>query len=246
MPQVTFRFYEELNEFLPREKRKKDFPVSFSPNSTVKEVIGSLGVPYTEVDLILVNGVSVDFTYPLEGGERVSVYPVFESFDIRPFRRLGPRPLRHVRFIADVHLGKLARYLRLFGFDTFYNNDFNPNALIKLSVQENRVLLTRSKHLLKRKPITRGILVRDVDTRMQLKSIFQRLDLYAEVRPFSRCLYCNGLLEPTSRQEVAHRLPERVKATYRAFFLCTACHRAYWKGTHFKRMSRFVQDVLGT
>lgn len=245
MPHATFRFYEELNDFLPGEKRKRDFEAFFRPKSTVKDVIGSLGVPHAQVDLILVNGSSVDFTCPLEGGERISVYPVFESLDIRPCRNLGPNPLRHLRFVTDIHLGKLARYLRLLGFDTLYYNDFNARGLIEVSCRQARVLLTRSSRLLKHKVITRAILVREVDSRMQLKAIFQRLDLYAEARPFSRCLCCNGLVGPISKQEVAHRLPSRVRANYQAFFLCSSCNRVYWKGTHFQRMSRFVQEMLG-
>ena len=245
MPQATFRFYEELNDFLPNEKRKRDFQAFFRPKSTVKDVIVSMGVPHAEVDLILVNGASVDFACPLEGGERISVYPVFESLDIRPCKNLGSKPLRHLRFVTDTHLDRLARYLRLLGFDTVYYNDFNPRGLIEVSIRQARVLLTRSSRVLKHKAITRGILVREVDPRMQLKTIFQRLDLRAEARPFSRCLCCNGLVRPISKQEVAHRLPSRVGASYQAFFLCSSCNRVYWKGTHFERMSRFVEELLG-
>ena len=245
MPRATFRFYEELNDFLPIEKRKRDFLVSFRQKSTVKDVLASLGVPRTEVDLILVNGESADFSCSLEGGERISVYPVFESFDIRTRRNLGPKPLRHLRFVADIHLGRLARYLRLFGFDTLYDNDSDPESLVEASVRQGRVLLTRSTRLLNNNAITRGILVREIDPRMQLKATFQRLDLYAEVRPFSRCLCCNGVVEPISKNEVAHRLPSRVRASYQVFSLCSSCHRVYWKGIHFKRMGRFVKDVLG-
>ncbi len=245
MPQVTFRFYEELNDFLPQERRKRDFQAFFRPKSTVKDIIVSLGVPHAEVDLILVNGVSVDFTYPLDGGERISVYPVFESLDIRSCGNLGPKPLRHLRFVTDIHLGRLTRYLRLLGFDTLYYNDFNALGLIEVSVRQARVLLTRSRRLLTNKVITRGIWVRDVDPRMQLKWIFQRLDLYAEASPFSRCLCCNGLVRPISKQEVAHRLPSRIRAGHQSFSLCSSCNRVYWKGTHFKRMSRFVQEMLG-
>ncbi len=245
MPQATFRFYEELNDFLPIEKRKRDFLVSFRQKSTVKDVLASLGVPRTEVDLILVNGESADFSCSLEGGERISVYPVFESFDIRTRRNLGPKPLRHLRCVADIHLGRLARYLRLFGFDTLYDNDSDPESLVEASVRQGRVLLTRSTRLLNNNAITRGILVREIDPRMQLKATFQRLDLYAEVRPFSRCLCCNGVVEPISKNEVAHRLPSRVRASYQVFSLCSSCHRVYWKGIHFKRMGRFVEDVLG-
>jgi len=244
MPQATFRFYEELNDLLPAGQSKRDFQVFFLLGSTVKDVIVSLGVPHSQVDLILVNGSSVDFTCRLEGGERVSVYPVFESLDIRACRKLGPNPLRRLTFVADVHLGKLTRYLRLLGFDTLYYNDSNLRRLIEVSCRQARVLLTRSSRLLQHKGITRGILVRGADPGIQLKSIFQRLDLYAEARPFSRCLCCNGLIEPIPKQKVDHRLPSRIRASYQAFFLCGSCNRVYWKGAHFKRMSRFIQEML--
>ncbi len=244
MPQATIRFYDELNDFLPEEKRKRDFSISFGQESTVKDVLASLGVPRTEVDLILINGESVDFSFSLEGGERISVYPVFESLDIRSIRKLGPESLRHLKFVADVHLGKLVKYLRLFGFDTLYDKGFDPHSLVEISARQGRVLVTRSRDLLKHKVIARGILVRETDPRMQLKSIFERLDLHAEARPFSRCLCCNGLVEPIPKQGVALRLPSRVMAKHQTFTSCSSCHRVYWEGTHFERMSHFVKEVL--
>jgi len=244
MPQATIRFYEELNDFLPEEKRKKDFSVSFRQQSTVKDVLVSQGVPHTEVDLILINAESVDFSFPLEGGERISVYPVFESLDIRSVRKLGPDSLRHLKFVADVHLGKLVKYLRLFGFDTLYDKGFDPHSLVEISARQGRVLVTRSRDLLKHKVIARGILVRETDPKMQLKSIFERLDLHAEARPFSRCLCCNGLVESIPKQGVAQSLPSRVMAKPQTFTSCSSCHRVYWEGTHFERMSHFVKEVL--
>jgi uncharacterized protein with PIN domain len=245
MPQATIRFYEELNDFLPEDKRKKDFSVSFCQQSTVKDLPASLGVPHSEVDLILINGESVDFSFPLEGGERISVYPVFESLDIRSVRKLGPDSLRHLKFVADVHLGKLVKYLRLFGFDTLYDKGFDSHSLVEISARQGRVLVTRSRGLLKHKVITRGILVRETDPRMQLKSIFERLDLHAEARPFSRCLCCNGLVEPIPKQGVAAQsLPSRVMAKDQTFTSCNSRHRVYWEGTHFERMSHFVKEVL--
>ena len=244
MSQATFRFYEELNDFLPEDKRKKDFSVSFRQKSTVRDVLVSQGVPHTKVDLILVNGESANLSCTLEGGERVSVYPVFESLDIRPIRKLGPVPLRRLEFVADTHLGGLAKYLRLFGFDTLYYRDKSPEDLIQISVVQGRVLLTRSKGLLSHKSVTRGILVKDVDPREQLKATFRHLDLYAEARPFSRCLRCNGMITPVLKKDLRQSLPPRVSNGQEAFFLCSSCERVYWQGTHFKRMGHFVEEVL--
>jgi uncharacterized protein with PIN domain len=244
MSQATFRFYEELNDFLPEDKRKKDLSVSFHQQSTVRDVLVSQGVPHTAVDLILVDGESANLSFILEGGERVSVYPVFESFDIRPIRNLGSTPLRRLRFVADTHLGGLAKYLRLFGFDTLYYKDKSPGDLIQISVRQSRVLLTRSKGLLSHKSVTRGILVKDADPRAQLKATFRHLDLYGEARPFSRCLRCNGIIESVSKKGVAQSLPPRVHSGHQVFFLCSSCDRIYWQGAHFKRMGRFVEEVL--
>lgn len=182
MPEATFRFYEELNDFLPLKKRKRDFSVSFRQLSSVKDVIQSLGVPVDDIDLILVNGSSVDFSYPLQGGERISVYPVFESLDIRSSTNLRPGTLRDLRFVVDGHLGELAKYLRLLGFDTLYKRDADAQSLVDASVQQGRVLLTRNRTILKHQSLTRGILIQESDPKEQLKAVFERLDLYADPR----------------------------------------------------------------
>jgi sulfur carrier protein ThiS len=182
MPQATFRFYEELNDFLPLKKRKRDFSVSFPQQTTVEDVIASLGVPDAEISLILVNGESVDLSHPLLGGERISVYPVFESFDIRSSTNLRPGTLRDLRFVVDGHLGELAKYLRLLGFDTLYKRDADSQSLVDASVQQGRVLLTRNRTILKHQSLTRGILIQGSDPKEQLKAVFERLDLYADPR----------------------------------------------------------------
>ena len=124
MPVATFRFYEELNDFLPLPDRKQDITVNFKQRGSVKDMIESLGVPHTEIDLILANQEPVDFTYIVRDQDRISVYPMFESLDISPLNRLRPQPLRRTRFVLDTHLGKLAKYLRMLGFDTLYNNQY--------------------------------------------------------------------------------------------------------------------------
>jgi uncharacterized protein with PIN domain len=244
MPEATFRFYEELNDFLPAEKRKRDFPVWFRKHSPVKDVIQSLGVPDAEIDLILVNGASVNFSYPLRGGERVSVYPVFESLDILSISNLRPGTLRDLRFVADVNLGELAKYLRLFGFDALHDSDADPQSLVDMSVHQGRVLLTQSCNLLNHRCIMRGILVRETDPEKQLKAIFERLDLYADARPFSRCLSCNEPAQPIPKEEVARKLSPGIGANCQASNRCGSCNRLYWEGTDFQRLNRFVEDML--
>ncbi len=148
---AKFRFYEELNDFLPAEKKKIEFIYNFSGNPAIKDAIEAVGVPHTEVDVILVNGQSVEFSYQLQDDDVVSVYPTFESFDVSKVTHLRNKPLREIKFIVDVHLGKLARYLRMLGFDTLYKNNYSTTEILKIAKAQKRIILTRSVALLKNK-----------------------------------------------------------------------------------------------
>lgn len=241
--ECEFRFYEELNDYLPPELRKRTFTRSIAGTPAVKDAIEAIGVPHTEIDLILVDGRSVRFSHVLRGGERVAVYPEFERFDITPIHRLRPKPLRNSRFVADVHLGALARYLRLLGFDTLYRNDLTDAELAELTVRERRILLTRDVGLLKRKAVVRGQWLRDRDPERQLAEVVGALQLRRAVRPFTRCMICNGRLAPLPREAAASIVPPRAHRRYRVFLQCRSCHRAYWRGTHFKRLQHLVAQV---
>ncbi|GAA5076226.1 Mut7-C RNAse domain-containing protein [Lysobacter panacisoli] len=193
--QCEFRFYEELGDFLPPERRKRSFHHAFDGTPSVKDRIQSLGVPHTEVDLILVDGTPVPFTHRLTGGERVAVYPMFERFDVAETSRLRPRPLREPRFVLDVHLGRLASYLRLLGFDTLYRNDYDDDELTAISRAQRRILLSRDTGLLKRSAVTHGAFLHATDPRRQLREVLDRFQLDARIAPFSRCARCNGAVE---------------------------------------------------
>ncbi|HAA90406.1 MAG: Uncharacterized protein XD63_0213 [Thermoanaerobacterales bacterium 50_218] len=239
----SIRFYAELNDFLPEEKRQVTFNHFFFGQPAVKDLIESLGVPHTEVDLILINGESVDFSRKVQDGDRISVYPVFESIDISPLLRVRPKPLREVRFILDTHLGKLASYLRMLGFDTLYSNDFSDDQLAAISVSEQRILLTRDRGLLKRSEITHGYFVRNTIPTAQLVEVLHRFDLFRLIQPFHRCMCCNGVLEAISKEEVKDRLPPRVRENFDEFCLCRNCGRLYWKGSHYENMVRFIKQI---
>jgi uncharacterized protein len=242
---VTFRFYEELNDFLAPERRQQAFASRCPPRASVKHMIEALGVPHTEVELVLVNGESVAFDRLLVDGDRVAVYPVFEAFDVASLVRVRDHPLRETRFIADAHLGALAHLLRLFGFDTLYDNHFDDEEIARLASGEHRIVLTRDRGLLKRREITHGCYVRALPREDQLREVMGRLDLAASARPFTRCLQCNGLLRAADAQEVAERVPPAVLARHDRFARCDGCDRVYWEGTHWRRMSGMVGDVLG-
>ncbi len=162
-PTSEFRFYEELNDFLPVESRRRTITVELDRGRSVKDAIESAGVPHPEVDLILVDGESVGFDRVLRGGERVAVYPVFERLDIGPLVHLRPAPLRDPRFVLDSHLGKLARHLRLAGFDALWDKDYADEEIVRISLAEKRIILTRDIGLLKRGAVERGYFVRSTD-----------------------------------------------------------------------------------
>jgi len=242
--ECEFRFYEELNDFLVTARRGRAFPYRFRGTPAVKDAIEAIGVPHTEVDLILVDGVSVSFSRTLRGGERVAVYPVFERLDITPVARLRPAPLRTPRFVADVHLGTLARYLRLLGFDTHYDNHSGDAELVRRSVAERRILLSRDVGLLKHKVLTHAHYVRATDPARQLSEIVRALDLGSLVKPFTRCMRCNGRLRRVPTASVAGQVPARVREMTRRVARCGSCGRLYWPGTHFERLTRIVADHI--
>lgn len=220
------------------------FSYDFNGRASVKDIIEALGVPHTEVDLILVDGVSVDFTHWVEDNAHISVFPVFESLDISPLMQLRPQPLRVLRFVLDAHLGRLATDLRLLGFDTLYDNGYSDEELARLSVVDGRVLLTRDRGLLKRGVVTRRYYVRAVLPRDQIVEGLRRFDLAAQVVPFSRCLRCNGLLEPVDKAAILDRLPAGTRAHFVEFKRCSACDQLYWAGTHYAALTRRVADTL--
>lgn len=242
---AKFRFYEELNDFLPKEKKKIPFDYHFEGNPSIKHVIESIGVPHTEIDLLLVNGESVDLAYKLHCGDSVSVFPVFESFDISKVSKVRIKPLREPRFIADVHLGKLVKYLRILGFDTLYRNDYSDEDIVTIiKCEKRRILLTRDRGLLKRKIITHGYWIRTTDSRKQLHEVIARFDLLSLIRPFTVCMVCNGKVSNIKKDKIFHNLPVMIRKSHDEFNMCSVCKRLYWQGSHYDKMQRFINQII--
>ncbi len=240
---VYMRFYAELNDLLPPEKRQITFAHNFFGQPAVKDLIESLGVPHTEVDLILVGEESVDFSYRVSDGDRISVYPVFEALDISRILQVRPETLREPRFVLDTHLGKLASYLRMLGFDTLYKNFISDETLANISANEHRILLTRDRGLLKRSAVTHGYLVRADDPRKQAEEILQRFDLVSAIKPFRLCMCCNEPLEKVMLEDVKEKVPPRVREQVNEYRRCPGCSRIYWKGSHHKKMAEFINRL---
>ena len=241
---AVFRYYAELNDFLPAARRFADFAHSFELPASVKDVIESMGVPHTEVDLILLNCTPVDFSHPVQDGDRISVYPAFKSLDTRPLLQLRT-PLQDSRFVVDAHLGRLARYLRMLGFDADYETDREGKELSRVSHNEGRILLTRDRGLLKRSEVEYGYFVRATEPRLEVIEVVRRFDLFSAVSPFRRCLRCNALLNSVAKEAILDRLQTKTNRYYDEFRICPACNRIYWTGSHYEHMQRFVQSILG-
>lgn len=241
---ATFRFYGDLNDFLAREHRRRDLRHAFFGTPSVKDAVEALGVPHTEVALILVNGAPAGFGCRLTDGDRVVVYPAFASLPLSPVLTVTREPPQ-LRFVLDGHLGRLAAKLRMLGYDALWTQNPPDDVLARISEEEDRVLLTRDVGLLKRGNVTWGAFVRATHPTEQIVEVGRRYGLQRFAAPFTRCLRCNGTLAAVEKAEIEAALPPRVREGQEDFRRCLQCGHLYWRGTHFKRMEAAIADLLG-
>jgi uncharacterized protein with PIN domain len=242
MKTARFIFVGDLNDLLSGDKKQTTIECSFNDGQSVKHLIESLGVPHTEVNHILVDGKPVDFSYLVRDGDRVSVYPVSLQPD-EVEDGLQSKLTGEPRFVLDNHLGQLAAYLRMLGFDALYRNDYQDDELAIISNRQERVLLTRDRHLLMRNMVVFGYWVRSKIPREQLVEIVQRYHLAGLVRPFERCMRCNGILQPVQKEQIMDRLEPLTKLYFDDFRICPDCGQIYWKGSHYERMLRLIEQA---
>jgi uncharacterized protein len=245
---ASFRFYAQLNDFLPDDCRGQPIAASYTISPSIKDAIERLGVPHVEVDWILVNGRPVGFGYRVRPGDRVSVYPAFQSLDLgHGSGRLLPPPDSGApapRFVADVHLRKLSRLLRLLGLDVLHSPTTTDPQLVDISVREGRVLLTRDRALLKHGQLTQGLWIRSVSPREQAVEIVRRFNVAGCVAPFTRCPQCNGLLEPIGKADAMERIPPKTARWLEDYVTCSTCGKLYWQGTHAHRIHVLLEGIL--
>lgn len=244
MARATVRVYGELNDFLPAGWRQREIAYTFQGTPAVKDAIEALGVPHVEVELVLLNGQSVELAARLGDGDRLAVYPKFESLDVASLLRIRREPLRRTAFLLDGHLGKLARYLRLLGFDAGHAPGCQDEDLVAAASRQGRIILTRDRALLKRRAVTHGYWVRSTDPIAQAREVVRRFDLADQVRPFTRCLACGSLLVAVDREAVCARIPPRVAAWRADYLRCAGCGKLYWEGTHHPRLQATVDRIL--
>ena len=244
MALATFRFYAELNDFLPAIWRQKRFHYpAYDGTQSVKHLIESIGVPHTEVDLIIANNESVGFDHIVSHGEYISVYPAFTHIDISPLKRCQAAAIDPPRFVLDNHLGRLAAYLRMLGYDTLYRNDYNDALLAEIAEHEHRILLTCDRQLLMRSQVTHGYFVRSRDSRQQLLEIAARYSLDSHKKPFTRCMDCNGEIHAVRKLEIEDQLPTDAKKYYSRFYRCDNCGKVYWEGSHYLKMKAMIENI---
>ncbi len=228
---ATFTFTGELNDFLTHHLKGTSFTLQFAPHQSLKHLIESLGVPHTDFGQVLVNGEQADSSQRLREADQVVVYPANDALPGEPF------------FVLDNHLGQLATYLRMLGFDALYRNDYQDDELAEVATSQSRVLLTRDRRLLMRKAIRQGYCIHQTDPRRQAVEVLKRFKLQGQVRPFQRCLRCNSPLQVVSKQDVLERLEPLTKRYYDEFRICPTCSQIYWKGSHYGHMLEMVEAM---
>ncbi len=245
MDHAYFEFHGPLNDFLPRARRRQVLQHPFDWRASIKDMIESLGVPHAEVEQIAVNGAGVDFEYIVAPDDRIAVYPYAATPEIENPVALRPPFDQTPRFILDTHLGRLAAYLRMMGFDTLYRNDYPDDELAQVSHAETRILLTRDVGLLKRSLVIYGCFVRQTNPRGQVAWAVERFQLATDLTPFKRCIKCNGLLQPVPKADIIDRLPVDTARYYDVFHQCPDCVQIYWKGAHFEKMQALIDELTG-
>ena len=241
---ATFRFHGRLTYFLPPNQQNQAITHAFEWRASIKDMAESLGPPHAEMALLVVNGRSVDFEYIVQDGDEIDIYDEFNAVDLPEKVMLRPPYPGKPRFILDTHLGKLAGYLRMLGFDTLYRNDYPDDVLAEVSHAEQRILLTRDIGVLKRSLVVYGYYVRQTDPRKRITEIMTCYDLATHVEPFKRCAKCNGLLHSVDKSAILHQLPPKTAEFYDEFHQCTDCAQVYWKGSNFQRLEQFIDEVI--
>ena len=231
MSTAHFLFFGRLNDFLPLDQRNQAIRVDFRGRQSIKHLAESLGVPHPEIGQVQVNGQEGTLDMITQDGDRVEVHPIPNGYPAEP------------RFVLDNHLGRLAAYLRMLGFDCLYQNDYEDEELAEAAQAEDRILLTRDRRLLMRKAVAYGYCLRSLDSIQQLSEVIRRFDLTHRIIPFHRCIRCNHPLEPVAKEAVIDRLEPLTKLYFDEFQICPACKQIYWKGSHYEKMQRLIKQI---
>jgi uncharacterized protein with PIN domain len=238
---VRLNLHGDLDFFVRKAARGRTIERSLSEKTSVKDVIEACGVPHPEVDLILVNRQPVDFQYGIADAADIELYPAGTPVTQFKGKRLQIPTVS--KFVADGHLGRLVRNLRLLGFDVAYDPRAGDRQLLAIMERENRALLTRDRRLLMHKVVKTGYSPRSQDADEQTVEVIRRFDLLGSIASFTRCLRCNAPLRKISKAEIIERLEPLTKIYYEQFRRCTGCGQIYWAGSHFSKLQRRLEQI---
>lgn len=238
-----FRFFGALNDFLPLQKRGKLFRYTYKGEPAIKDTLEAIGVVHTEVDCIFAGKKPLGFYEKIQPHDKVCAYPARWPLKNKKLKHLSPAPLRTFKFIVDSHLGKLARHLRLLGFDALYKTNYPDEKIVKDHLKTGAVILTRDKGLLKNRVVRRGYWVRAIDSKKQIKEVIKEFGLTLKIRPFRLCLECNGKIARIPKSRISRCLPPMVREYYKRFYICRHCRKIYWQGSHYDWLSGFVKEL---
>jgi uncharacterized protein with PIN domain len=237
---VRLTFHGDLSFFLRSKRGTVDRRLN--ERTSVKDIIEACGVPHTEIDLILIGGQPVDFSYVLGSEARIGVFPIgLKTVTSFPENRLQVRDIR--KFVADGHLGKLVRDLRLLGIDVTYDRDAEDGQLVETSEGQDRALLTRDRRLLMRAAVRHGYYIRSQNSLEQTVEVIRRFNLATVLTPFSRCLLCNAPLESAEKAKIISQLEPLTKMYYDQFRRCSSCGQVYWSGSHFEKLRKRIEAI---
>jgi len=238
----SFKFHGSTLDFLDDRFQNEAFAYNFNDNPSIKDAIEAIGVPHVEVGAIVVNGHNRYFDYQLQENDKVEVYPhnFSNTQSYLPFK-----PQKELSFLLDVHLGTLARYLRMAGFDTLYESkDYGDAFLAGFSSTHQHIMLSRDIGLLKRGTLEFGHWVRNTDPMEQFKEIVKLYGLQEHFKPMGRCIVCNEKINPVNKTDIKEFVPLKVYEWKEEFFQCSGCSKVYWEGSHHKKMMEQLQEVL--
>jgi len=230
---ATFRFHGSLQDFLPAKIRQQVKLYAFTTPSSIKDAVEAIGVPHVEVRKVVVNNEEKGFTYLLQPSDNIEVFPSDQGLPVTVA----------AAFVLDVHLGKLARLLRMLGIDAVYENHYRESEIVAISASENRAVLTRDAGLLKHKVLTQGYWLRSQWPEEQLLEVIRYFSLCTAFVPFSRCIRCNGMLLKVAKDKIIALLPPQTQACFDEFYQCESCKKVCWKGSHFENMLSVMEKI---
>lgn len=239
---VKVLLHGDLPIFLAKGSRSSTLEMDLTRRTSIKDFIEALGVPHPEIQRLTVNCREKDFGYLVEAADRIEVFPFVSPVDPTIATALRP-PVGKISFAVDANVGKLARLLRMTGFDTFHEPQLDDDKLAEKSRREGRIILTRDRALLKRNAVVHGRLIRNSQPAAQLREIISLYDLRDRIKPFSRCLCCNEILQPVAKKDILARLEPLTRKYFDDFHKCPACARLYWPGSHRENMLDYLQGL---